>query len=266
MPDYSFLEGPIEEEFINCNLPTDVYLHLLGEVIDNVVYQSNLYATQRNKNLNLKREELLALIGINFMMAYHRLPTWKHYWNGSPDLALPLIANSMSRNSFEEILRYLHCNDNSLNSHDNKDKIYKIRPMVSTLNTRFRKCYGNTRRTSIDESMILFKGRSSLKQYIPMKPIKREYKLWYQADQNAYISDFEIYEGKNEKIEEEFREFGLGERVVLSLTKPDWNQHKIVYADNYFMSITLLEKLRLKNTLGCGTIQKEGFSNKHEGR
>jgi hypothetical protein len=79
MPDYSFLEGPIEEEFINCNLPTDVYLHLLGEVIDNVVYQSNLYATQRNKNLNLKREELPALIGINFMLAYHRLPTWKHY-------------------------------------------------------------------------------------------------------------------------------------------------------------------------------------------
>jgi hypothetical protein len=74
------------------------------------------------------------------------------------------------------------------------------------------------------------------------------------------------YEGKNEKIEEEFREFGLGKRVVLSLTKPDRNQHKIVYADNYFMSITLLEKLRLKNTLGCGTIQKEGFSNKHEGR
>jgi hypothetical protein len=87
--------------------------------------------------------------------------------------------------------------------------------------------------------------------------VKREYKLWYQADQNAYISDFEIYEGKNEKIEEEFREFGLGKRVVLSLTKPDRNQHKIVYADNYFMSITLLEKLRLKNTLGCGTIQNK---------
>jgi hypothetical protein len=65
------------------------------------------------------------------------------------------------------------------------------------------------------------------------------------------------YEGKNEKIEEEFREFGLGKRVVLSPTKPDWNQHKIVYADNYFMSITLLEKLRLKNTLGCGTIQNK---------
>ena len=34
----------------------------------------------------------------------------------------------------------------------------------------------------MNESMVLFKGRSSIKQYCPMKPIKRGYKLWVRAD------------------------------------------------------------------------------------
>ena len=188
-------------------------------------------------------------------MAYHRLPAWKHYWNTSKDLHVLIISKCMPRNRFEEILKYLHCNDNSIIPQDNKDKIYKIRPLANTLNRRFKVCYETTRRISIDESMILFKGRSSLKQYNPMKPIKRGYKLWCVADQNAYISTFEVYQGKNEELQEEFKEFGLGERIVLSLSKPEWNKYKIVYADNYFISINLMETLYLKKRLACGTIK-----------
>lgn len=261
MPNYNFPEGPDEAEFIGCSSATDVYLRVVGESIDDIVFQSNLYATQNNKTLNLTKEELLAFIGINFLMAYHRLPSWKQYWNTSQDLGLPIVANCMPRNRFEEILRYLHCNDNSLLPQDNTDKIYKVRPLSDTLNRRFKECYSTTRRVSVDESMILFKGRSSLKQYNPLKPIKRGYKLWCIADQNAYISKFDVYQGKNEQLEQEFKEYGLGERVVLSLTKSDWNKNKIIYADNYFLSIHLLETLLLKNTLACGTIRssRKGF-------
>ena len=35
---------------------------------------------------------------------------------------------------------------------------------------------------SIDEAMIKFKGRSSLKQYVSLKPIKRGIKAWVRAD------------------------------------------------------------------------------------
>ncbi|KAG5883824.1 hypothetical protein JTB14_036941 [Gonioctena quinquepunctata] len=122
-------------------------------------------------------------------------------------------------------------------------------------------CYRTARRTSIDESMILFKERISLKQYNPMKPIKRGYKLWCQIYQNAFVSDFGLYQGKLE-ISKELRDYGLGERVVLSMTKFDWDKFKIIYADNYFMSIFLLEKLRMENTLACGIIEckRKAFS------
>lgn len=64
--------------------------------------------------------------------------------------------------------------------------------------------------------MILFKDRSSLKQYNPTKPIKRGYKLWWVADQN--VSTFEEI---NEELQEEYKDYGLGERIILSLSKPE---------------------------------------------
>ena len=43
--------------------------------------------------------------------------------------------------------------------------------------------------------MIPFKGRSSLKQYIPNKPTKRGIKVWVMAD--AYVrSALKVYVGK----------------------------------------------------------------------
>ncbi|KAJ8915100.1 hypothetical protein NQ315_000352 [Exocentrus adspersus] len=91
--EYNIPEGPVEAEFIGCQSAVDVFLRLIGDrLLDHIVFQSNLYATQRGKTLNLSKEELLAFIGINFFMAYHRLPAWKHYWNTSKDLGTP-IAN-----------------------------------------------------------------------------------------------------------------------------------------------------------------------------
>lgn len=80
-----------------------------------------------------------------------------------------------------------------------------------------------------------------------MKPIKRGYKLWCLADQNGYVSRFSVYQGKEEVVDE-FIDFGLGERVVLNLTKPFWNRGMKVFFDNYFTSIHLLEKLKLEKT------------------
>ena len=61
------------------------------------------------------------------------------------------------------------------------------------------KLYNVSRQVIIDESMVLFKGRSSLKQYNPMKPMKRGYKVWSMADVDVYFYKSEIYQGKNQE-------------------------------------------------------------------
>ena len=61
-----------------------------------------------------------------------------------------------------------------------------------------------------------FKGRSSLKQYVPLKPVRRGFKSWVRADStNGYISDFSVYTGKEEVVEKD-----LGAKVVKKLAEP----------------------------------------------
>jgi len=82
-------------------------------IIDHIVDQNNLYATQNNKTLKLSADELMGFIGINFCMGYHKLPSYRHYWSTAKNLHLQVISEVMSRDRFSEILSNIHVNDNT---------------------------------------------------------------------------------------------------------------------------------------------------------
>ncbi|GFQ93506.1 piggyBac transposable element-derived protein 4 [Trichonephila clavata] len=86
---------------------------------------------------------------------------------------------------FVWILGNLHLNDNNLmpkKPEKNFDKLYKVRPFLDHLSEKFLKVFKPGLKQAIDESMIKFKGRSSLKQYMPKKPIERDYKVFMRCD------------------------------------------------------------------------------------
>lgn len=56
------------------------------------------------------------------------------------------------------------------------EKLFKIRPLITHLSQRFLSVLHPSQNQAIDESMIRFKDRSSQKQYMPKKMIKRGYK------------------------------------------------------------------------------------------
>nr|XP_022913022.1 piggyBac transposable element-derived protein 3-like [Onthophagus taurus] len=164
IPGYDYPEEIIGDTFATCNNPTDYFLTLMSNCVKEITFQSNLNVTQRNKTLNLKEEELLCFIGKNFLMGYHSLPSYELFWSNAEDLGVPLVVRTMTRNKFQEILSYLHVNDNSIIPKNNTDKLYKIRLNFKTLNRQLCRYYHGTSQLVVDESMIIFKGRSSVKQ------------------------------------------------------------------------------------------------------
>jgi hypothetical protein len=70
----------------------------------------------------------------------------------------------------------------------NYDKLYKLRPFFDKSSENFQKAFDPNETMAVDESMIKFKGRSSLKQFMPKKPIKRGYEVWVLADKSGYAS------------------------------------------------------------------------------
>ena len=66
----------------------------------------------------------------------------------------------------------------------------------------------------MDKAMIKFKGQSTLKPYMPLKPTKHGIKVWVLGDShNGYFSKLQVYTGAVDSPEK-----GLGSRVVKELT------------------------------------------------
>jgi hypothetical protein len=94
---------------------------------------------------------------------------------------------------------------------------------------------------------------------MPMKPVKRGYKLWCLCDSlTGYLFNCQIYEGKSDGGDKEFL---LGERVVFNLLA-DYNfAGKHLFFDNFFTSLTLLEKLKARRINATGTIRTDRLGN-----
>ena len=92
-----------------------------------------------------------------------------------------------------------------------------------------------------------------MKQYLPMKPVKRGFKLWVLADStNGYFLDVEVYVGREGRV----TEHGLGERVVLSLTEKYRGKHHHIFCDNFFTSPWLFQELHSHGLYACGTVRQ----------
>ena len=128
--------------------------------------------------------EMKLFLGMILIMGVHRLPQLEDYWSANPLLGVKGITLGMPLRRFR-VLTTLHLADNSLaipRGQPGFDKLYKIRPLLNIIVTNTQAAYSLHREISVDEAMIGFKGRSSMKQFMPMKPTKRGYKAWCLCD------------------------------------------------------------------------------------
>ena len=188
--------------------PGDMFLMILStENIELMVQQTNLYY-QQNKNKNddlVTAEEMKKFIGVNIMIDIKRLPSYRDYWSSNPQLNDAYISSSMPVKRFSFLLSNLHLNDQTKEPKKgdaNFNKLYKIRPFTEKISETYMHYYDPTREQSIDESMVKFKGRSTMKHYMPQKPIKRGYKVWVRSAMNGYVCEFQIYTGKITNVAE----------------------------------------------------------------
>ena len=241
---------------VNIASPLEIFLSIIGPMIEAIVNQSNLYASQNGIQLGLSAQELKAFFGILIIMGFHVLPSLRLYWSTNDNFFVPKIANIMSLRRFQQILRNLHLNDNSQmpqRDQPNFDRLYKVRPLLDFLNKRYKEVFYPNRNLSIDESMIGFKGRSTLKQYMPLKPIKRGFKVWAIAcATTGFLVGFEVYQGKSTIYDNSLT---LGENVVLSLSTVFQTLGYCLFFDRFFTSIPLLAKLLDRGLFACGTMQ-----------
>ncbi|XP_033218258.1 piggyBac transposable element-derived protein 3-like, partial [Belonocnema kinseyi] len=125
---------------------------------------------------------------------------------------------------------------------------------------------------SVDEMMVRFFGRASLKQYLHCKPDRYGIKLWGLCAANGYLFNLDVYCGKNDpSIGINLLACALGSRVVLQMINPLLNglsRKKLsdyhLYFDNFFTSPDLLIHLHKCGLRSTGTVRKDRVKEKHE--
>ena len=120
-------------------------------------------------------EELKAYLGFCIVMGLVQMPAIDDYWSVDLFLYYPSISSRIPRQRFRDISRYLHFTDNSAlvpRGQLGYDKLGKIRPIIDHCRRVFLQGFDPHCECAVDEAMIPFQGRSSLKQYMPIKPVR----------------------------------------------------------------------------------------------
>lgn len=162
----------------------------------------------KKEYLQTDYKEIMVVIGVTLMMSYNRLPRMSMYWSNNKSLRNEAIASAISRYRFLLLASKLYFNYPK--KPNGCSKTYYIDEFLNCLKYTFNSARSEPTFQSIDESMIKFEGRSSMKQYMKDKPTKRGIKAWCRADaKTGYVCDLDVYKGK----ETEIVEGTLGERV-----------------------------------------------------
>ncbi|CAG2252077.1 unnamed protein product [Mytilus edulis] len=282
LPEPNFHEqtGPVN--FLPNSTILDYFMKFIDmpgrSVIDLLVAETNRYATQciaersrpprvvpefaRLKNWTpVTRQEIPAFVGLVLSMGVVKKPTYESYWENNPrswSMETPNFAQVMSRNRFQAILQFLHCNNNETAvPHDQPgyDPLHKISPVIDILNQTFSENYRLNQDVCVDERVVGFKGRHQLKQYLSNKKAhKWGIKLWVLAESyTGYTHQIKVYKGRRNEARSEN---GQGYQVVTELMTPHLNKEHHVTVDSFFTSPKLVHDLKDKGTFCTGTVIK----------
>lgn len=146
--------------------PIRTVLSYFNDYFDDMFFKSaaeytNMYSvTQTGKSINTNYTELKRFVGMNLMMGCIRYPRIKLYWQRG--YICPIITQCMSRDRFIQLRNYFHVVDNNNTpcvSNGEKNKLWKVQPIIDAVRDAVRKIPRVSKTYSIDDQMISFTGR-----------------------------------------------------------------------------------------------------------
>ncbi|KAG8226635.1 hypothetical protein J437_LFUL005286 [Ladona fulva] len=242
-----------EESSINSEMQsyTDVleYFNFFFDdsMVNMIVEQTNLYAEQ------CIREQAGSSSGVS---NWHPTTSDELRIIFSIVMAQSIVVKPQEVLGYISVKRYLHFSDNSNydpNNHPNQ-KLNKIWPVYERLNKKFQDAYTPERNVTIDESLMLYKGRLGWIQYIPMKRARFGIKTFMLCEsKSGYIWSTIIYTGKGTLVDSDIPEQPVTTQVVTALMKPLLNKGHCVTTDSFYTSPELANLLILQKTDTYGT-------------
>jgi len=240
------------------------------EIMDIITTETNRYADQFYHGAILKRfsrlkkwkptvnSELFVFFAIQILQGIINKPRNEWYWSKKEMIETPFFSKVISHRRHVLLKKFIHFTDNSTynaNTHPNP-KLNKLWPIIQHLNKKFSSAITLEEDVTIDESLMLYKGRLSWIQYIPLKRARFGIKYFMLCEsKSGYIHSFLIYTGKETIIDNAYKDEAKGLQIVMHLMKPILHLGHCLTTDNFYTSPRLADILLEHYTDTFGTMR-----------
>lgn len=119
---------------------------------------------------------MYVFLAVNILMARNKKLQIQDYWSTDKLLHQDIFGKMMSRDRYLILLCSIHFCDNS--QQVKGDRLYKINMVLTDIQKQFKDAFIPFSNVAIDESLVLWKGRLSFKQYIKTKRHRFGIKLY----------------------------------------------------------------------------------------
>ncbi|XP_014472553.1 PREDICTED: piggyBac transposable element-derived protein 4-like [Dinoponera quadriceps] len=233
-----------------------VNLFIGNDFFEYLVRESNRYHYQAMEKYKIPSRvkkwtditvpEMKKFLGLIVLMGQIKKDVLYNYWSTDRSIETPFFSQVMSRNRFVQIMQSWHfCNNENI-SH-NSHRLAKIQPVVDYLKQKFIDVYKPCQQLSLDECVIPWRGRLSIKTYNPAKITKYGILVRVLCEAvTGYVCNFHVYAADGKKLED----------TVLTVIEPYKNIWHQIYQDNYYNSVNMAKILMKNKVRVCGTIRK----------
>ncbi|XP_077367843.1 uncharacterized protein LOC144012191 isoform X1 [Festucalex cinctus] len=137
------LESDLPVDFLELFITNELLQHIVDETNANALdsLQENPCGLPYSRSHDwrpLTVEELKTFLGLSFITGFIKKPVLEDDWSGEEFESTPFFGQTMSRNRYQIIWRYLHFNGTT---HDSSDKMHKVRPVLDYVVAKFKDLY-----------------------------------------------------------------------------------------------------------------------------
>ena len=211
-------------------------------IMDNIVREMDRYHTHLIQTKIFKphsrifkwtptnRDEMYVFLSIVMSMNHVKKHNMKDYWSKDTLFSTPEIAKLMTYDRFLLLLQHLHFNNNETETPDNR--LQKIELIYNDIKKKFQSKFKPFKDLCIDESLVLWRGRLSFRQYMPQKRHKFGLKIFKICDvESGYILNFILYTGANTLLQHDAN-LKFSGSVVKTLMTPYLDKGHTLFVDS----------------------------------
>lgn len=232
------------------NRPFEIHKVFFDDIfIKYIVKQSNIDIIDDKDKI--KKDEIKKFLAIILFMSILSPVSQELLWYDADEFVETknsFVTNLMSYSRFKFIKMHFRLTDHEISETDVKDgerAHAKSKKAIDLINKMIKQPYSPTQKIDIDESMIKFRGRCSIKNYQPNKPIKIGLKVYVAADSNAYVFALKLYDGMKSTLLE----------TIKKLCSDIKGKNHVLYTDNFYTSLTTAQELKKDGIYMVGTLK-----------